>query len=143
MTVKMAAGSIPLCATIFSDAVRSFAVWDFQSFWLKCDHQIEFTGSIISYDSKLFKSSWFIFNTAPYLFWNRIIFGNGICIVARLKSIASVVWLDYLLIVYFYFKITRETVKVLSLGGEQDLWKPRATVSQISSTEELWWLTLP
>ena len=46
----------------------------------------------------------------------------------------SVVRLNYLLIVYSYFMITREAVKPLSRVSGEDLRKIRATVSQISST---------
>ena len=46
----------------------------------------------------------------------------------------SVVRLDYLLIVYSYFMITRETVKPLSQVSGEDLRKIRATVSQIFSS---------
>ena len=46
----------------------------------------------------------------------------------------SVVRLDYLLIVYSYFMITRETVKPLSRVSGEDLRKIRATVSQIFSS---------
>ena len=46
----------------------------------------------------------------------------------------SVVRLDYLLIVFSYFMITRETVKLLSRVSGEDLRKLRATVSQIFSS---------
>ena len=46
----------------------------------------------------------------------------------------SVVRLDYLLIVYSYFMITRETVKPLSRVSGEDLRKIKATVSQIFSS---------
>ena len=48
----------------------------------------------------------------------------------------SVVRLDYLMIpvVYSYFMITRETVKLLSRVSGEDLRKLRATVSQIFSS---------
>ena len=46
----------------------------------------------------------------------------------------SVVRLDYLLIVYSYFMITREAVKLLSRVSGEDLRKLRATISQIFSS---------
>ena len=56
-------------------------------------------------------------------------------------SETSVVWLDYLLIVYTYFMTTRETVKLLSLVSGEVLRKPMAIVSQIfSSTQDYGWL---
>ena len=55
----------------------------------------------------------------------------------------SVVRLDYLLIVYSYFMITRETVKLLSRVSGEDLRKLRATVSQIFSSTQGLWMTVP
>ena len=55
----------------------------------------------------------------------------------------SVVRLDYLLIVYSYFMITRETVKLLSRVSGEDLRKLWATVSQIFSSSKGSWPTVP
>ena len=92
-------------------------------------------------ESKLFKSSWFSFNTALCPFEITLYFERILKTYASFQGfyiITSVVVFDLLLIVYSNFMTTEETVKILSPGSGDDLRKPRAIVSQIFSNDGLW-----